>query len=216
MATEQQVRESLEEILTVGAMPSPVKLNLVCEIMRYSMVQKYSIASVRTSSRHYLSGQNKLRTFLETNMTDEFDELEKQIMAAMKEIYTETVIDHAMNPRNIDKIPNPDGFGSATSTCGETMEIRLKAKDGRITDAAFWTNGCSTTIACGSTATETIKGEDVAQALAIKQSDILEALGGLPESNHHCALLAASAVKAAVKDYIAIRKEPWKKAYRKC
>jgi nitrogen fixation NifU-like protein len=149
-------------------------------------------------------------------VTDEFDELEKQIMSAMRKVYTETVIDHAMSPQNVNKISNPDGFGSATSSCGETMEIRLKAKDGRITDVAFWTNGCSTTVACGSAATEIIKGEDVAQVLAIKQSDILEALGGLPEGNHHCALLAANAVKAAVRDYITIRKEPWKKAYRKC
>jgi nitrogen fixation NifU-like protein len=144
-------------------------------------------------------------------MTDEFDELEKQIMAAMRKVYTETAIDHAMNPKNSGEILNPDGFGSATSSCGEAMEIRLKAKDGRITDATFWTNGCSTTVACGSMATEIIKGEDVEQALAIKQSDILKALGDLPGGNHNCALLAANAVKAAVKDYIAIRKEPWKK-----
>ena len=149
-------------------------------------------------------------------MADEFDELEKEIMEAMKKIYTETAIDHAMNPRNIGKIPNPDGFGSATSSCGETMEIQLKAKDSKITDVAFWTDGCSTTAACGSMATEIIKGQDVAQALAINQNDILEALGGLPETNHHCALLAANAVKAAIQDYITIRKEPWKKAYRKC
>jgi len=148
-------------------------------------------------------------------MPDEFDGLEKQIMAAMRKVYTETAIDHAMNPRNSEEISNPDGFGSATSSCGETMEIRLKAKDGRIIDVAFWTNGCSATVACGSIATEIIKGEDVAQALAIKQSDILEALGGLPEGNHQCTLLAANAVKAAINDYIAIRKEPWKKAYRK-
>ena len=149
-------------------------------------------------------------------MADEFDELEKEIMETMRKIYSETVIDHAMNPRNAGKIPNPDGFGSTTSACGETMEIRFKAKDGKITDAAFWTNGCSTTVACGSVASELIKGEDVAQALATSQNDILEALGGLPEGNQHCALLAANAVKAAVLDYIAIRKEPWKKAYRKC
>ena len=149
-------------------------------------------------------------------MADEFDELEKEIMETMRKIYSETVIDHAMNPRNAGKIPNPDGFGSTTSACEETMEIRFKAKDGKITDAAFWTNGCSTTVACGSMASELIKGEDVAQALATSQNDILEALGGLPEGNQHCALLAANAVKAAVLDYIAIRKEPWKKAYRKC
>jgi len=149
-------------------------------------------------------------------MADEFDELEKEIMEAMKKVYTETVIDHAMNPRNAGRTTNPDGFGSATSACGETMEIRLKAKDGKITDVAFWTNGCSTTAACGSMATEIIKGEEVAQALAINQEDILKALGGLPEGNHHCAQLAANAVKAAIQDYITIRKEPWKRAYRKC
>src|SRR4030042_606190 len=149
-------------------------------------------------------------------MTDKFDELEKEILETMKKIYPEAVIDHAMNPRNTSNISSPDGFGSTTSACGETMEIRLKAKDGKITDASFWTNGCSATVACGSMASELIKGEDVSQALAMGQNDILEALGGLPEGNHHCAQLAANAVKAAVLDYIAIRKEPWKKAYRKC
>jgi nitrogen fixation NifU-like protein len=149
-------------------------------------------------------------------MPDEFDELEKEILEAMKKIYSETVIDHAMNPRNAKQIQNPDGFGSATSDCGETIEIRFKAKDSKITDAAFWTNGCSATVSCGSMASELIRGEDISQALAISQSDIIKALDGLPEGNYHCALLAANAVKAAVLDYMAIRKEPWKKTYRKC
>ncbi|MBC8273636.1 MAG: iron-sulfur cluster assembly scaffold protein [Chloroflexi bacterium] len=149
-------------------------------------------------------------------MTDEFDGLEKQIMAAMRKVYTETVIDHAMNPKNADRIAHADGFGRITGPCGDTMEIWLKVNNGTIVGATFSTDGCSTTVACGSMATEIIKGEDVAQALAISPSDVLEALGGLPEDNHHCALLAANTVKAAVKDYIAIRKEPWKKAYRKC
>jgi nitrogen fixation NifU-like protein len=65
-------------------------------------------------------------------------------------------------------------------------------------------------------ASELIRGEDISQALAISQSDIIKALDGLPEGNYHCALLAANAVKAAVLDYMAIRKEPWKKTYRKC
>ena len=149
-------------------------------------------------------------------MPDQFDELEKEILQTMRKVYSERVIDHAMNPRNTDNISKPDGFGSATSACGETMEIRLKAKDGKITDASFWTNGCSATVACGSMASELIKGEDISQALAISQNDVVEALSGLPKGNHHCALLAANAVKAAVIDYMSIRKEPWKKAYRKC
>jgi nitrogen fixation NifU-like protein len=65
-------------------------------------------------------------------------------------------------------------------------------------------------------ASELIKGEDISKALATSQNDILEALGDLPEGNHHCALLAANAVKAAILDYMSMRKEPWKKAYRKC
>ncbi len=148
-------------------------------------------------------------------MTDEFDELEKQILAQMKNVYSETLIDHAISPRNLDSIPNADGFGSSTSACGEIMEIWLRVKDGKITDIAFWTNGCSTTIACGSMATEMVKGKDIAQALAINQTNIIKALGGLPESNHHCALLAANAIKTAILDYIAIRKEPWKRVYRR-
>ena len=133
----------------------------------------------------------------------------------MKKVYTETVIDHAMNPRNAGGIAHADGFGRTTGPCGDTMEIWLRINSGSIVDAAFSTDGCSTTVACGSMATETIKGKDIAQALAINQNDILKALGGLPEDNRHCALLAANTVKAAVQDYIAIRKEPWKKAYRK-
>jgi nitrogen fixation protein NifU and related proteins len=149
-------------------------------------------------------------------MADEFDELEKEILETMRKIYSETVIDHAMNPRNTAQIPNPDGFGSTASDCGETMEIRLRVKDGKIADASFWTNGCSTTVACGSMTSELIKGQDVSQALAISQNDILEAIDGLPEGNQHCAALAAAAVKAAVMDCIAMQKEPWKKVYRKC
>jgi len=148
-------------------------------------------------------------------MTDKFDELEKEVMEEMKKAYTETVIDHAMNPRNTGKISNADGFASITGPCGDTMQIWLKVNDGKVVDSTFWTDGCSATVACGSMATEMIKGEDVAQALAISQSDILETLGELPEGNLHCALLAANTVKAAIQDYIAIRKEPWKKAYRK-
>jgi len=149
-------------------------------------------------------------------MPDEFDELEKQIMESIKKVYTETVIDHAMNPRNTGEIHNADGFASITGPCGDTMKIWLKVNDGRIVSSTFWTDGCSTTIACGSITTELIKSADATQALAIDQSDILKALGGLPDDNRHCALLASNAVKAAIQDYIAIRKEPWKKAYRKC
>jgi nitrogen fixation NifU-like protein len=149
-------------------------------------------------------------------MSDKPMELNNQMVELMKQVYTETVVDNAMNPRNAGRIQNPDGLGSATSSCGETMEIRLQVKRGNVEDATFWTNGCSATVACGSIATELIKGKDVTRALSIDQDDILKALGGLQEGNHHCAQLIANAVKAAALDYLAIKKEPWKKAYRQC
>jgi len=148
-------------------------------------------------------------------VTTGFDELQNQIMAEMGQIYTETVIDHAMNPRNVGSIPGTDGFATLTGPCGDTMEIRLKVKDNKVADAAFWTDGCGTSIACGSMATEMIKGRNVAEALAIDQSKILEALGGLPEDSLHCALLASNAIQAAIRDYLAVKRDPWKKAYRR-
>lgn len=153
--------------------------------------------------------------FKEMKVVTEFDELEKRIMEEMKQIYTEAVIDHAMNPRNVGSIPSADGFGSVTGPCGDTMEIWLKVRDGRVADATFWTDGCGTSIACGSMVTEMVKGRNVAEALAINQSEILETLGGLPEDSLHCAVLAADTVKVAIQDYLAVRREPWKKAYRR-
>ena len=147
-------------------------------------------------------------------MTAESDEYENQIVTEIRQIFTETVIDHASNPRNVGSITNADGFASITGPCGDAMEIWLKIRAGEIDEATFWTDGCSTTIACGSMATEMVKGKNTGQALAINQSEILKALGGLPQNNVHCALLAADTVKAAIQDYLALKREPWKKAYR--
>ena len=94
------------------------------------------------------------------------------------------------------------------------MEIWLKVGGDTISEAAFLTDGCAATIAAGSMVTQLTKGKSIPQALKINQSDILCALGGLPEGNKHCALLAADTLKEAVKDYLVFKKEPWKKAYR--
>jgi nitrogen fixation NifU-like protein len=91
----------------------------------------------------------------------------------------------------------------------------LKVKGDAISDASFLTDGCGTTIASGSMITELARGKSVAEARKISQGDVLNALGGLPEESRHCALLAANTLKEAIKDYLAIKKEPWKKAYRK-
>ena len=148
-------------------------------------------------------------------MASQFDDLERQIIADMWSAYTETVIDHAMNPRNVGSIANADGFASVTGPCGDTMEIWLKVRNGTLAQASFWTDGCGTSIAAGSMVTELAKEKAVAEILKISQQDVLDALGGLPEESVHCALLAANTLREAMKDYLAYNKEPWKRAYRR-
>ncbi len=147
-------------------------------------------------------------------MSSSFDQLEQQVMAELRKMYSETVIDHAMNPRNAGQIANADGFARITGPCGDTMEIWLKAQDGRIQEATFWTDGCGTTIAAGSMITELVKGKSVAEARRITQQDVLDALGGLPDDSIHCALLAANTLTEATNDYLTCTREPWRKAYR--
>lgn len=139
---------------------------------------------------------------------DSFNELEQSIMEDMKKIYSEKAIDHFLNPRNLGKIPAADGFASMTGLHGNTMEIYLKVKDGRVTNASFWTDGCGCSIASGSMVTELAKGKGALEAQKITQQDILDALGGLPEDDLHCALLAANTLKEAIKDYLVVKKGP--------
>ena len=148
-------------------------------------------------------------------MDSDFKELEEAVMADMRRDYSEKAIDHAMNPRNIGSLPDADGVASVTGPCGDTMEIWLRVRGGNVSDATFWTDGCGSSIASGSIATEIIKGKSLAEAQGITKEDVLSALEGLPEESHHCALLAANTVKEAVRDYLLIKREPWKKAYRK-
>jgi nitrogen fixation NifU-like protein len=146
---------------------------------------------------------------------DSFRELEQSVMEDMRKAYSEKTIDHFLNPRNLGKIAAPDGFGRITGPCGDTMEIYLKVRDGRVMNATFWTDGCGTSIASGSMVTELTKGKSVLEAQKITQQDILDALGGLPEDSLHCALLAANTLKEAIKDYLSFKNEPWKRAYRR-
>jgi nitrogen fixation NifU-like protein len=146
-------------------------------------------------------------------MASSWEELEELIKQEMRKVYSEAAIEHGMNPRNLGELEDADGFGRATGSCGDTMNIWLKVKDGTISGASFMTDGCGTSIASGSMVTELAKGKSIAQAHKISQKDVLNALGGLPEESQHCALLAANTLKAAIKDYLALQKEPWKKAY---
>jgi len=139
------------------------------------------------------------------------EELQKEAWAG----YTEVVIDHAQNPRNVGSIQNADGVAMITGPCGDTMEIWLGVREDVIKEATFWTDGCGTTIAAGSMVTELAKGKTIREAMRITQKDVLDALGGLPEESQHCALLVADTLKEAVKDYLAYKNEPWKRAYQK-
>ena len=113
------------------------------------------------------------------------EELQKEAWAG----YTEVVIDHAQNPRNVGSIQNADGVAMITGPCGDTMEIWLGVREDVIKEATFWTDGCGTTIAAGSMVTELAKGKTIREAMRITQKDVLDALGGLPEESQHCALL---------------------------
>ena len=148
-------------------------------------------------------------------MASDWDSLQEMVIAGMRKVYSETVIDYAMNPRNLGRLDDADGFARVTGSCGDTMEMWLKVRDNTITGATFLTDGCATTVVAGGMITELARGKSVAQALKISQLDVLNALGGLPEESHHCALLAANTMKEAVRDYLALKNEPWKKAYKK-
>jgi len=147
-------------------------------------------------------------------MTSEFDELQRLIKADIEKTYTKTVIDHAMNPRNLGRMDDADGFAQATALCGDTMEIWLKVKDDTITKATFEADGCGSSAAAGSMVTELASGKSIPEAMKLTQQDILNALGGLPEESAHCALLAVNTLKEAIKDYLTRKSEPQEKAYR--
>ena len=147
-------------------------------------------------------------------MATELDDSQKRALNEMQGVYTETVIDHALHPRNFGGLPGADGFASVTSAGSDNIKMWLRVKDDRIMETSFWTDACAATIASLSMITELVRGKTVTEAMMIGQPDVLEALGGLPEGNVHCALQAASVLKEALWDYQVIKKEPWKKTYR--
>ena len=117
-------------------------------------------------------------------------------------LYTETVMDHFRNPRNVGELPDANGVGEVgNAKCGDIMKMYLKIKDDRIEDVKFETFGCGSAIASSSIATEMIKGKTVEEALALTNKEVVDALGGLPAHKLHCSVLAEESIKAAVKDY---------------
>ncbi len=117
-------------------------------------------------------------------------------------MYSEKVLDHFQNPRNVGEIENPDGVGQAGNPkCGDIMKIYLRVEDEIVTDIKFKTFGCASAIASSSMATELVKGRPVDEAWNLTNSAVAEALGGLPPVKMHCSVLAEEAIHAAINDY---------------
>ena len=117
-------------------------------------------------------------------------------------IYSEKVMDHFRNPRNVGVIEDADGVGEVGNVkCGDIMKIYLKIENDVIVDVKFETFGCGSAIASSSMATEMIKGKKISEALELTNKAVAEALDGLPPAKLHCSVLAEEAVKSAVKDY---------------
>ncbi|MFH1485588.1 MAG: iron-sulfur cluster assembly scaffold protein [Chloroflexota bacterium] len=140
---------------------------------------------------------------------------EEEKVSGSIDTHSDTFVDHADNPRNAGSISDADAYASVLGACGDNMEMWLKVRNGRVVNATFWTDGCGSTIACGSVATELARGKTIGEALSVSAEVIVKALGGLPKESIHCAGLVASTLKKALIEYLYLQKEPWKKAYRR-
>lgn len=117
-------------------------------------------------------------------------------------MYSERVMDHFENPRNVGEIPDADGIGEVGNpTCGDIMKVFIKVKDNIITDIKFKTFGCGAAIATSSMVTEMARGRTLEEALKVSNKEVAEALDGLPPQKMHCSNLAADALHAAIEDY---------------
>ena len=117
-------------------------------------------------------------------------------------MYSERVMDHFMNPRNVGEVENPDGVGTeGNPTCGDVMKITIKVEGGKIVDAKFRTFGCGAAIAVSSMVTEMVKGMALDDAMKLSKDAVAKELGGLPPQKMHCSNLGADALKKAIEDY---------------
>ena len=143
------------------------------------------------------------------------EQLQKEILERIRKEYSDAVIERWQNPKNFFRMDNPDGYAKTRGVCGDTMEMFLKVRDGIIQESSFQTDGCGTTIACGSMATELAHNKSFNEALAgVSAQEILKRLGGLPEADTHCAQLASETFRRALADYLYHKKDSWKKNYR--
>ena len=132
-------------------------------------------------------------------------------------LYSEKVMDHFTNPRNVGEIPDADGVGEVgNAKCGDIMKMYIKVHNGVLTDVKFKTFGCGAAVATSSMATELIKGKPISEALTLSNKAVVEALDGLPAQKIHCSVLAEEAVRAAIRDYYDKNNIPYGDELREC
>jgi nitrogen fixation NifU-like protein len=134
------------------------------------------------------------------------EENQKQIIERLRTIHSPQAVEHACNPRNLRRMEGPDACQTVTGPCGDTMEIYLRVgamgtHEERIEDITFMTDGCESTLACGSTLTTMVQGMSLEEAGHIEPEDLLDALGSLPEVSAHCAMLAVTTLRGAIAEW---------------
>lgn len=130
--------------------------------------------------------------------TDVFDDIEGLILAEARKYYSEKVIEHFMNPKNLEAMEDPDCFTAMSGICGDTIGIYVDLDNNTIRRATFVTDGCGPTIACGSALTSMAQGLTIEQAQALTSQDLIDYLGGLPVEHTHCADLAVNTLRGAL------------------
>jgi len=139
---------------------------------------------------------------MDDNLDDFVKDLQEQIYTETRETYGDTFYDRWLNPLFMGPIKDPAGYTGLTGICGDTIEIFLKFQNDRVTEASFLTDGCGSSIVCGSFAAELSLGKNPDEILEITGEKILEILGGLPKEDKHCAFLAAETLHEALNNYM--------------
>ena len=129
---------------------------------------------------------------------DWVDGLQGRVIRDMEKVYSPRVMELWKNPQNAGSLDYPDGYGQVTGPCGDTMQIWLRVKEDVVVEATFWTDGCGTSVVCASMVTTMAKGRTLEQVARIDEQSVLDELGGLPEEDRHCALLAANTLREAI------------------
>jgi nitrogen fixation NifU-like protein len=141
-------------------------------------------------------------------MDDFVDKLQEEIFEETREVYGEEIFNRWQNPKFMGKMVNPSCVGRLTGKCGDRMEIYLRIENDHIEEASFFTDGCGSSVACGSVVAELATCKDLDEAAQIGGDSVLMALGGLPEEEKHCAFLAAETLMAAIHQWLVQKISP--------